>query len=104
MFKGPVLKLLIRPSLPIFAEMVFQLLYNITDTIWISRRDLDDPSYVGGTGISSRVARSFGQQNPDLRQPSYWLLFSPLLLLLQFLRFFFMSISLTWGHTAFGPA
>jgi len=85
MFEGPVLRLLIRLSLPILAGMVFQLLYNITDTIWISRIDLNDPSYVGGTGIifpflfvaialgngimvgtSSLVARSIGRGNDTL--------------------------------------
>ena len=50
MYDGPILRLLVKLSLPIFAGMVFQLLYNITDTIWISRIDLADPSYVGGTG------------------------------------------------------
>lgn len=85
MFDGPILKLLTRLSLPIFAGMGFQLLYNITDTIWISRIDLNDPSYVGGTGIifpiiffamaighgiligiSSLVARSIGARNRDV--------------------------------------
>ncbi len=85
MFDSPILKLLTRLSLPIFAGMVFQLLYNITDTIWISRIDLNDPSYVGGTGIifpiiffamaigqgiligvSSLVARSIGARNREV--------------------------------------
>jgi putative MATE family efflux protein len=82
MFDGPVLPLLTRLSLPIFAGMVFQLLYNIVDTIWVSRIDLNDPSFVGGTGlifpvifffmalaaglsvgISSLVARAIGEKN-----------------------------------------
>ena len=85
MFDGPILRLLVKLSLPIFAGMVFQLLYNITDTIWISRIDLADPSYVGGTGIifpimffamaighgiligvSSLVARSIGARNREV--------------------------------------
>ncbi|UCB44394.1 MAG: MATE family efflux transporter [Spirochaetota bacterium] len=85
MYDGPILKLLVKLSLPIFAGMVFQLLYNITDTIWISRIDLADPSYVGGTGIifpimffamaighgiligvSSLVARSIGARNREV--------------------------------------
>lgn len=81
-FTGPVLPVLLRLSLPILTGMFFQLLYNITDTIWISRIDLNDPSYVGGTGIvfpviflaialsngilvgiSSQVARGIGERN-----------------------------------------
>ncbi len=82
MFEGPVLRLLARLASPIFFGMLFQLLYNITDTIWVSRIDLADPSYVGGTGIvfpflfmaialsqgivvgtSSLVARGIGEEN-----------------------------------------
>lgn len=82
MFEGPVLPLIIKLSAPIFAGMIFHLLYNITDTMWISRIDLSDPSYVGGTGIifpiiflaiaisngitvgiSSLVARGIGEGN-----------------------------------------
>jgi Na+-driven multidrug efflux pump len=82
MFDGPILKLLVKLSFPIFFGMVFQILYNIVDTIWISRIDLNDPSYVGGVGIvfpiifliialasglmvgtSSLVARSIGEKN-----------------------------------------
>jgi len=82
MFEGPVLRLLARLASPIFFGMLFQLLYNITDTIWVSRIDLSDPSYVGGTGIifpflflaialsqgltvgtSSLVARAIGERN-----------------------------------------
>ena len=82
MFDGPILKVLIKLTLPIFLGMVFQILYNIVDTIWISRIDLNDPSYVGGVGIvfpilflvialasgvmigtSSLVARSLGEKN-----------------------------------------
>ncbi|HEC61897.1 MAG TPA: MATE family efflux transporter [bacterium] len=85
MFDGPILRLLVRLSAPIFAGMFFQLLYNITDTIWISRIDLSDPSYVGGTGIifpflflaialanglmvgtSSLVARAIGEKNYEV--------------------------------------
>jgi putative MATE family efflux protein len=85
MFDGPVLKLLARLASPIFFGMLFQLLYNVTDTIWISRIDLADPSYVGGTGIifpflflaialsqgivvgtSSLVARAIGEGNTQV--------------------------------------
>jgi len=82
MFDGPIIRVLARLALPMFAGMVFQVLYSIVDTIWISRIDLNDPSYVGGTGmifpliflvialgsgiligISSLVARSIGEKN-----------------------------------------
>jgi putative MATE family efflux protein len=82
MFDGPVLPLILKLSVPIYAGMLFQLLYTITDTLWISRIDMADPSYVGGTGIvfpiiflvialsnglmvgiSSLVARAIGENN-----------------------------------------
>jgi putative MATE family efflux protein len=82
MFEGPILKILVSLAFPIFAGMTFQLLYSIVDTIWISRIDLNDPSYVGGTGLvfpllflviaicsgiligtSSLVARSIGRKD-----------------------------------------
>ncbi len=85
MFDGPILKVLIKLALPIFAGMMFHLLYSIVDTIWISRIDLNDPSYVGGTGMvfpilflaiaigsgiligtSSLVARSIGEKNAHI--------------------------------------
>lgn len=85
MFDGPVLPLLAKLSLPVLAGMVFQLLYNIVDTIWVSRIDLNDPSFVGGTGlifpvifffmalasgvsvgISSLVARAIGEKNREV--------------------------------------
>ncbi|UCG00166.1 MAG: MATE family efflux transporter [Spirochaetaceae bacterium] len=85
MFEGSVLRLLARLASPIFFGMLFQLLYNITDTIWVSRIDLADPSYVGGTGIifpflflaialsqgivvgtSSLVARAIGERNTEV--------------------------------------
>jgi Na+-driven multidrug efflux pump len=85
MFEGPVLRLLARLASPIFFGMLFQLLYNVTDTIWVSRIDLADPSYVGGTGIifpflfmaialsqgivvgtSSLVARAIGEGNTEI--------------------------------------
>jgi len=36
MFEGPVLPVLIKLSVPMLAGMIVQLLYNITDTIFIS--------------------------------------------------------------------
>jgi len=51
MFEGPILNVLLKLALPICLGQFFQLLYSIVDTIWISRIDLNDPSYVGGTGM-----------------------------------------------------
>jgi len=84
-FEGPILKTLSKLAFPIFAGMVFQLAYNITDTIWISRIDLGDPSYVGGVGLvfpiifiaiaigsgiligtSSLVARAIGRKDTGI--------------------------------------
>ncbi len=45
MFEGPILKILVSLAFPIFAGMMFQILYTIVDTIWISRIDLNDHSY-----------------------------------------------------------
>jgi putative MATE family efflux protein len=85
MFEGPVLGPLSRLALPVFGGMLFQLLYGIVDTIWISRIDLSDPSYVGGVGliiplfflavslssgmligVGSLVARTIGERNETL--------------------------------------
>ncbi len=82
MFDGPILKVLRKLALPIFLGMIFQVLYSVVDTIWISRIDLTDPSYVGGVGmifpliflvialgsglligVSSLVARAIGEKN-----------------------------------------
>ena len=85
MYEGRVLPVLIRLAVPMLLGMVVQLVYNITDTIFVSRIDLSDPSYVGGTGIifpiiflamavasglavgmSSMVARAIGERNDDI--------------------------------------
>lgn len=82
MFDGPLMPLLIRLGVPMLAGQIVQLLYNITDTIFISRINMSDPSIVGGvgiifpimflsisiaaglmTGISSLVARAIGEKN-----------------------------------------
>ena len=82
---GPVFKTLVKLTFPIFTGMIFQLLYAIVDMIWISRIDLNDPSYVGGVGlifpllflavafgsgmligVGSLVARSIGEKNQDV--------------------------------------
>jgi len=46
-----ILGTLVRLALPIFLGMIFQILYGIVDTFWISRIDPSDPSYVGGVGM-----------------------------------------------------
>lgn len=51
MFNGPFLPLLIRLAVQMLVGMLFQLLYNLTDMIWVSRIDLTDASYVGGIGL-----------------------------------------------------
>ena len=85
MFEGPILPLLVRLSLPILAGMFFQLLYNIVDTWFISRIDLQNPAYVGGVGlifpliflfialgnglmvgVNSLVARAIGERNREV--------------------------------------
>ncbi|RKX94468.1 MAG: MATE family efflux transporter [Spirochaetes bacterium] len=84
-YEGPVFSILIKLTLPILAGMLFQLVYNVIDTLWISRIDSSDPSYVGGTGIifpvvfiaislsngilvgiSSLVARGIGEENKKI--------------------------------------
>ncbi|NLE00151.1 MAG: MATE family efflux transporter, partial [Fibrobacter sp.] len=82
MFDGNIYRLLTRLSLPILTGMVVKLLYNITDTFFISLIDKNDPSYIGGTGmvfpllffaislasgimtgVGSVVARAIGEKN-----------------------------------------
>jgi putative MATE family efflux protein len=49
--EGPIPPMLLQLSLPIFAGMIIQLVYNVTDTLWLSRIDMSDPGIVGGTGL-----------------------------------------------------
>jgi putative MATE family efflux protein len=82
MFEGPLRPVLIKLALPIFLGMIVQVVYNVTDTFWVARIDLADPSYMGGTaivfplifffmalgnglqvGVSSLVARAIGEKN-----------------------------------------
>ncbi|MCK5740422.1 MATE family efflux transporter [bacterium] len=84
-FEGPIRKPLIRLALPMLAGMLFNLLYNLVDAMWISMIDRNDPSWFGGTGlifpllfiaialsnglmvgISSLVARGIGEKNHDV--------------------------------------
>lgn len=51
MYEGAIMGLIFKLAAPVFIGMFFQLLYGIVDTIWVSRIDLNDPSYVGGIGI-----------------------------------------------------
>lgn len=48
---GPITPMLIKLSVPIFIGMMINLIYNVTDTFWLSQIDLDDPGVVGGTGL-----------------------------------------------------
>jgi len=83
--KGPIRPVLIKLSLPIFFGMIVQVIYNVTDTFWVARIDLSDPSYMGGTaivfplifffmalgnglqvGVSSLVARAIGENNSKI--------------------------------------
>ena len=82
MFDGPIIPLLFRLAMPILTGMMLQLVYNVTDTLWIGKIDKSDPSYIGGTGmifpifyftmalssgiqigVSSLVARAIGERN-----------------------------------------
>ncbi len=77
--EGDIKQVILKLSFPIFIGMFVQLAYNITDSIWISRIDLNDASYIGSvglvfpiffiaiafanglvTGVSAIVARSIG--------------------------------------------
>ena len=82
MFEGSIIRLIIRLALPIAAGMLFQMVYNVVDAIFISLIDKSDPSYFGATGLvfpivflaiavsnglmvgtSSMVARAIGRKN-----------------------------------------
>jgi len=84
-FEGSIRPVLIKLSLPIFLGMLVQVIYNVTDTFWVARIDLTDPSYMGGTaivfplifffmalgnglqvGVSSLVARAIGENNSKI--------------------------------------
>lgn len=84
-FEGSIRPVIIKLSLPIFLGMIVQVVYNVTDTFWVARIDLADPSYMGGTaivfpllfffmalgnglqvGISSLVARAIGENNSKI--------------------------------------
>ncbi|MCK5157213.1 MAG: MATE family efflux transporter [Spirochaetales bacterium] len=85
MFDGRITPLLIKLALPIAAGMLFQLIYNVVDAVFISLIDKSDPSYFGATGIvfpliflgiavsnglmvgtSSMVARAIGEKNHEV--------------------------------------
>jgi len=48
---GKIIPMLIKLALPILIGMVVQLIYNVTDTLWLGRIDLNDEGIVGGTGL-----------------------------------------------------
>ena len=81
-YEGPILGTLFKLAAPVFVGMFFQPLYSIIDTIWISRIDLNNPSYVGGlwivlplvfltiaissgilVGVGSLIARATGKKD-----------------------------------------
>jgi len=85
MFDGPVLPLILKLAVPMLFGMLVQLIYNVTDALFISRIDMNDPSIVGGTGLifplfffaiaianglmvgnSSLVARAVGAKKWDM--------------------------------------
>ena len=84
-YEGPLRPVILKLAIPIFLGMIVQVAYNVTDTFWVSRIDLSDPSYMGGTaivfplifffmalgngltvGVSSMVARAIGERNTKI--------------------------------------
>lgn len=82
MFEGPLRPLFLRLAMPIFMGMLFNLLYTIVDTLFISAIDKSNPAIIGGTGlifpviflaiamangvmvgVSSLVSRAIGERN-----------------------------------------
>ncbi len=51
MFDGPLLPLLLQLAGPVVAGFLIQILYSITDMIWISMIDLSDATLIAGVGI-----------------------------------------------------
>ncbi len=48
---GKIIPMLLKLAVPILIGMVVQLIYNVTDTLWLGRIDLNDEGIVGGTGL-----------------------------------------------------
>ncbi len=85
MFAGSITRVIIKLALPIVLGGLFQIAYNITDTLWVSWIDKSDSSYIAATGLifpvimlamafsnglsvglSSLVARAIGERNTGL--------------------------------------
>ncbi len=85
MFEGPLRPLFLRLAMPILMGMLFNLLYTMVDTFFISAIDKSNPAIIGGTGlifpvmflaialangamvgVSSLVSRAIGEKNTKL--------------------------------------
>ena len=85
MFRGRIVPLIVKLAAPIVLGGLFQIAYNITDTLWVSWIDKGDSSYIAATGLifpiimlamafsnglsvglSSLVARAIGERNTGL--------------------------------------
>lgn len=85
MFNGRIAPLIMKLAAPIVLGGLFQVAYNITDTLWVSLIDKGDSSYIAATGLifpiimlamafsngisvglSSLVARAIGERNTGL--------------------------------------
>ena len=56
MFEGNILKTLLKVSFPIFIGMIFDLLFNITDTFFLALIDKSDTSIISGVGLIFPIA------------------------------------------------
>lgn len=85
MFDGSLRPLFIRLAMPILMGMLFNLLYTMVDTFFISAIDRSNPAIIGGTGlifpvmfiaialangvmvgVSSLVSRAIGEKNTEV--------------------------------------
>jgi len=55
MLKEPILPLIIKMALPMFVAQIVQIIYNLTDTFWVGRINLHDPSIIGGVGLITPI-------------------------------------------------
>lgn len=49
---APIQAIIIKLAAPLLVGSFFQWFYNVADAFWISRIDLNDPSYVGAVGLA----------------------------------------------------
>ena len=85
MFGGSITRVIVKLALPIVLGGLFQIAYNVTDTLFVSWIDKNDSSYIAATGLifpivmlamafsnglsvglSSLVARAIGERNEGL--------------------------------------